>query len=113
MTDKRRFTEVPLKGLVEHGVLMAANELFFWPMGLALTWFVDDDGSVHDLHVRQWEQDGEWIREPIESEHDEAWLQRREAWADYVVERLGKLSPEDLAAAEERSRAFRKGVLVP
>lgn len=49
------FEKVDLTELMNEGVLMAANERFFWPFGLALTWTYDKDtGVASDLHVRQW-----------------------------------------------------------
>ena len=53
-----RFVPVDLTMLQDEGVLMAANEAFFWPLGFALTWSYDSDtGQASDLHVRQWEFD--------------------------------------------------------
>lgn len=42
------FVEVDLTELWTEGVLMAANERFFWPLGLALTW------DVPTLPVNEW-----------------------------------------------------------
>lgn len=56
-----KFVPVDLTELADGGVLYHANELFFWPLGLALTWTRDGDGTgpgtgpCEDLHVRQWE----------------------------------------------------------
>lgn len=87
------FVPVDMQELMDEGVLMAANEQFFWRLGLALTWTAEKDGSgawlyKRDLHVREWRKDGEWIGERIEAATDDeiandrrrrfaSWLQRR------------------------------------
>lgn len=54
------FKPMDLKELMTNGVLTMANEQFFWPLGLALTWtFSDETGKASELHIRQWEyEDG-------------------------------------------------------
>ena len=49
------FEPVDLTQLWVDGVLMAANERFFWPLGLALTWDYDPEtGEASGLHIREW-----------------------------------------------------------
>jgi len=88
---KPTFVPVDLTELMNEGVLMAANERFFWPFGLALTWTVSDAGYVSDLHVREWEfEDGH--RESIALEPDDVVGQERrdrfDEWARERIERL-------------------------
>ena len=90
-----RFVPVDLNEMMDQGVLMAANEAFFWPLGLALTWTVDKEtGEARDLHIRQWEyEDGH--RETIEiDDEDEVALQRRRSFKIWRAERM-LLLPED------------------
>jgi hypothetical protein len=66
MSEKPKFVPVDLTEMMDEGVLMAANERFFWPLGLALTWDVPDGsaakeaagepvGPATNLHVREWQ----------------------------------------------------------
>lgn len=72
--------KVDLTELMNDGVLMAANERFFWPLGLALTWSIDRDLPVEeqvafDLHVTEWVFDDghhEGIRPAIAAERTAA-----------------------------------------
>jgi hypothetical protein len=84
------FVEVDLTELQNEGVLLAANERFFWPLGLALTW-MSDGGQAHDLHVRQWTwPDGH--REAIGIDrNDTAITDRRKRFKDWVRARIQKL----------------------
>jgi hypothetical protein len=98
------FREVDLTGLVNHGVLMAANERFFWPLGLALAWDFDR-GVASGLHVREWVYaDGH--HESIElSPDDEVGAQRREAFAAWASERIRSLpAPERVSAMRAAMR---------
>lgn len=53
--DKPKFVPVNLTEFQDEGVLLAANEAFFWPLGLALTWSHDTDtNEASGLHVREW-----------------------------------------------------------
>jgi hypothetical protein len=58
--EKPVFVPVDLTELMTAGVLMAANERFFWPFGLALAWDHDKEtGIASNLHVREWQyEDG-------------------------------------------------------
>ena len=81
------FVPVDLTELQDAGVLMAANEAFFWPLGLALTWTHHDDGSASDLHIREWRfDDGHHESIALDSE-DEIGGVRREAFAKWVADR--------------------------
>jgi len=102
---KPKFVPVDLTEMQDEGILLAANERFFWKLGLALTWDHDTDtGKASNLHIRQWEyEDGH--RETIESdESDPVYTERRTRFVKWVNARL-KLLPED-----ERMGAIR---LVP
>lgn len=53
--SKPTFVPVDLTALQDSGVLMAANERFFWPLGLALAWdHHKESGVASNLHVREW-----------------------------------------------------------
>ena len=87
------FRRVDLRELTEAGVLMAANERFFWPLGLSLVVNVDrETGEYSDLHVRQWE----WLdghREGIElAADDDVAPVRRAAFRTWMEERRALLS---------------------
>lgn len=99
-----RFVLVSLTELMNEGVLMAANEQFFWPLGLALTWIVDSDlpeaeRVATELHVRQWEYtDGH--RETIETSQDGVAEKRHHAFTIWLQTRINSLP------RIERSRAI-------
>ena len=70
MSEKPKFVPVDLTEMMDEGVLMAANERFFWPLGLALTWDVPDGsaakeaagestGPASNLHIREWQFEDE------------------------------------------------------
>lgn len=82
---------------------MAANERFFWPFGLALTWDNDPEtGIATNLHVRQWDW-GDGHREAIELEpNDEIGERRHQAFDEWVTQRLAIMPIEG-----ERRRAWR------
>lgn len=86
------FRRVDLTELMSEGVLLAANERFFWPLGLALAWSVDnslppDQRVATDLHIRQWEfEDGH--HESIGSDEDDpVYADRRARWQEWFVAR--------------------------
>jgi len=93
------FEPFDLTELQDEGVLMAANERFFWPLGLALTWTHNEDGTAEALHVRQWVwADGH--RETISiAEGDRVAPERRRRFGLWLASRIEKL-PSD-----ERDRA--------
>lgn len=83
------FEIVDLTELQDAGVLMAANERFFWPLGLALTWDQDKEtGTASNLHVREWRwEDGH--HEAIElGVSDEIGTERRARFKEWLAERL-------------------------
>jgi hypothetical protein len=87
-----KFSPVDLTSLMLDGVLMAANEAFFWPLGLALSWEVPKEdmgvkGPAWNLHVREWVyEDGhhECIELP---DDDEIGQERRVRFAAWVKAR--------------------------
>lgn len=88
-TEARPFTEVPLSEIVDNGVLFEANYRFFWPLGLALTYLLDEYGTVSGLHVRQWEP-----AEVIEDDPaDPIFQERRAAFDRWEAERRKTLIP--------------------
>jgi hypothetical protein len=112
-SDDPVFREVDLTGLMDHGVLMAANERFFWPLGLALTWDFDrETGVASGLHVREWVYaDGH--HESIElSPDDEVGAQRREAFAAWASERIASLpeGPERSSLVRLLERVKAEGI---
>lgn len=94
-----RFTPADLTELANSGVLLAANERFFWPLGLALTWDRDDNGAASGLHVRQWDfPDGH--RETIADSADGIAVARHAAFAKWLDRRIALLPSDEQAAAE-------------
>lgn len=110
------FRVVDLTELMEAGVLMAANERFFWPLGLALAWSVPEGaagrlaagepaGEATDLHVRQWVyEDGH--HEGIEvASDDQVATERRLAFGGWLASRVALMPdaevPRALSAAYE------------
>jgi hypothetical protein len=89
------FDPVDLTELQDEGVLMAANEAFFWPLGLALTWMHGADGTATGLHVRQWSHlDGE--RERIDlADDDEQGHERRERFEEWRGRRVASMLPSE------------------
>jgi hypothetical protein len=94
-----RFVPVDLTALMDDGVLMAANERFFWPLGLALTWNYGA-GVATDLHVRQWEwPDGH--TEIIElAPDDPTGPERRKAFRAWLARRIDALPMGEKGQAE-------------
>lgn len=88
------FTPVDMKEMMDEGVLMAANEEFFWKYGLALTWTVEDGEYVGSLHIREWTDLDGWNRETIAlAPDDEVGNQRRERWLRWKQQRLSAMKP--------------------
>jgi hypothetical protein len=84
----RPFNAVDLSELRDAGVLMAANEQFFWPLGLALTWLEPAGGGPPtDLHVRQWDPPEVIELDPADPIGDK----RRQAFQRWMLERLRTL----------------------
>ena len=87
MSDPK-FLPVDMQEMMDEGVLMAANEAFFWPLGLALTWTFEDGKYVGELHVREWREDGEWMRDTIGlAADDEVGIERRKRFALWLEDR--------------------------
>jgi hypothetical protein len=88
MTDDRpKFRPVDLTEMQDEGVLMAANEAFFWPLGLALTWDHAEDGTASNLHIREWVfTDGHHETIGLDPE-DAIGKERRTRFAAYVAQR--------------------------
>ena len=86
MSDPK-FSPVDMQEMMEEGVLMAANEAFFWPLGLALTWTFEDGRYEGELHIREWlYEDGH--KETIAlDDDDEIGVRRRERFAAWLVAR--------------------------
>jgi hypothetical protein len=89
-----KFIPVDLAVLQDEGILMAANEAFFWPLGLALTWRRNyETGVVSNLHIREWQhEDGH--HEAITIEDDDVARERRRRFGDWVAQRVLTM-PED------------------
>jgi len=100
--------EVDLTRLWHNGVLMAANERFFWPLGLALTWEVEDEsGDAVRLHVTQWDF-GDGHHETIElGEADMIGIDRRGSFAAWLSDRRGRL-PEGERAGLDAIAAWKR-----
>jgi len=82
-----KFSPVDMQEMMEEGVLMAANEAFFWPLGLALTWTVEDGVYQSELHVREWVyEDGHHETIALQDD-DEIGKERRVRFAAWVKER--------------------------
>lgn len=97
---KPRFQPVDLSELMLAGVLMAANERFFWPLGLALTWTWDPENEkASDLHVRQWVYpDGHHEAIDLDPD-DELATERRTRFDAWALARL-----ETFPIAEEQAK---------
>lgn len=100
MSDTPKFTPIELTELMANGVLMAANERFFWPFGLALTWDYDaETGAASNLHVREWVYpDGHHESIGLEP-HDEIAKERRQQFSVWAQKRLVTMSVEESALA--------------
>jgi len=82
-----RFSPVDMQEMMEEGVLMAANEAFFWPLGLALAWTVENGRYEGELHIREWVyEDGHHETIGL-SDDDEIGKERRVRFATWVKER--------------------------
>jgi len=91
MSDEGQFVEVPIPDLVENGVLLGANEAFFWPLGLALAWVRDlETGELSGLQVREWQyEDGH--HEIIVDDHDAISEERHRRFTGWLSERRKSL----------------------
>jgi hypothetical protein len=90
MTDPT-FSPVVMQEMLDEGVLMAANEAFFWPLGLALTWTVEDGRYLGDMHIREWRwADGHHERIVL-GKGDEVGVERRVRFAAWREARMGGL----------------------
>ena len=90
-----RFIPVDLTEMMNAGVLMAANESFFWPLGLALTWIYDPEtGGAAGLHLREWHDPSGRVH-PIATDHDAITMERRLKFARWVEGRRGMIAEED------------------
>lgn len=91
------FEPVDMQHLKDEGVLLAANERFFWPLGLSLVWYgVGKDGETYDggLHIREWDY-GDGHVERIElAADDPVGVDRRARFEAWVADRLDRM-PED------------------
>lgn len=95
-----KFEPIELKELQDSGVLMVANEQFFWPLGLALTWSIDPETKeVSGLHVRQWTF-GDGHRETIAGDGAPIESLRHEAFAAWCLRRI------DALLGDEREGAY-------
>jgi len=83
-----------MQALMDEGVLMAANEMFFWPLGLALAWTVEDGSYQGELHVREWVyEDGHHERIEL-ADDDEVGVERRKKFGLWLSQRIASM-PED------------------
>lgn len=98
-----RFMAMDMQELMDEGVLMAANEMFFWPLGMALTWTVlkvtksGEETYGGALHVREWlDEKGEWTGETIElAADDPVGIERARRFEAWLERRQGKMKKED------------------
>ncbi len=85
------FVPVDLTEMQDEGVLLAANAAFFWPLGLALTWNVDDDGVASGLHIREWTfEDGHHERIDVD-QFDELAQERRRRFFEWRERRMATM----------------------
>jgi hypothetical protein len=106
MSEKPKFVPVDLTEMMDEGVLMAANERFFWPLGLALTWDVPEGaeareaagepmGPASNLHVREWQfedQHHEGIEmDPLHS----TVVDRRARFEKWALDRIASMPPPE------------------
>lgn len=85
--EQMSFAEQDLTELMSNGVLMAANERFFWPLGLALTWVMDGDKAT-GLQVRQWDFPTGHIEAIAIAPDDDIAHARREAFRSWMLRRV-------------------------
>ena len=102
---KPEFVPVDLTEMMDEGVLMAANERFFWPLGLALAWDVpegeaarfaagESQGPASNLRIREWHYEDGHV-EGIGIEVDAVVEQRRARFTKWVVERLFRMHDDE------------------
>lgn len=98
-----KFVPVDLTMLQDEGVLMAANQFFFWPLGLALAWEHDPELAdvASNLHVREWQyEDGH--HEIIELHaDDEIGSRRRTRFGEWINARIKTLPTGERWRAED------------
>lgn len=109
MTDRKkvtiedpRFVTVSLQRIVDDGILLAANEAFFWPLGLSLTYMADGPEGEYadDLHIREWREGVEWNGEDISASVDDTLVAiRRLRFKDWRKQRIDKI--EALSATRD------------
>jgi hypothetical protein len=101
MSDPK-FQEVNLTELQDEGVLLAANEAFFWRLGLALTWDHDPEtGTASNLHIREWTWNDRH-REIIELAPDDTVAAQRHArFKAWLNKRIDLLLPGERDGAIE------------
>lgn len=89
------FVVVDLTELQDEGVLFHANEQFFWPLGLALTWDYDKEtGKATSLHIRTW-QFADGHIETIEDDGSPPTPERRARFLAWMNNRVGRLPAEE------------------
>jgi len=82
-----KFKPVSMQEMMDEGVLMAANEQFFWKLGLALTWSVEDGKYKGRLHLREWVYDDGHKEAITLADDDEIGWDRRERYRQWYVDR--------------------------
>jgi len=94
-----RFVISDLQELADNGVLMKANQKFFWPLGLALAWEIDKGSGpeggtgARNLHVREWAfPDGHVETIELESE-DSVADERRRRFSVWLAHRMAAMRP--------------------
>lgn len=104
------FVAVDLREFLESGLLYAVNERLLWPLGLALTVNAEEDGTIHELHVRQWEYpDGH--HECIEDDpSDGIRATRYAALEEWLRDRLSSMT---ITAERDAAAAVFADLLVP
>jgi hypothetical protein len=104
MTEPK-FGPVDLTEMMESGVLLAANETFFWPLGLALTWQYDSEtGIASGLHISEWKYDDGHAEGIVLEVGDPVAVNRRFRFQEWAIERIGLMKPE--AEQHRASRAL-------
>ena len=89
-----KFSPVDMQTMMDDGVLMAANETFFWPLGLALTWTVDDGKYEGELHIREWVFENGHLEDIALADDDEVGIERRARFSQWLTARLAAIGDE-------------------
>lgn len=106
--SKPAFQPVDLTELMTAGVLLRANESFFWPLGLALTWTWDDAAGVaSNLHVREWVYPDGHVESIGKDMSDPIYDERQARWQEWATTRVLRFRDDD-----ERERAMMVGSIV-